>query len=141
MLKQLVEHLNIDEVDTVSDSDIHLSFDEATDVTCSETSRYIRFESVVAILPTDEIAREELLNQLLTRAFKMTRIRHEGIYVDSDSATVRLQLHIDSAQSCVLEVARQLNEFLTGLAAWKKLAVAPTKTSLNSIDELMRMHS
>ncbi|MFK7857658.1 MAG: CesT family type III secretion system chaperone [Granulosicoccus sp.] len=131
MLKKFLEHLGLEQT-TLSIDGIHcVNIDESTDVYFSETTQYIRFESIVTPIPSNDQDCRELLAALLKRSARMVRYRREGIYVDRLASRVVLQHIVVFNHATVNTLLDELHHFLRGLEAWRSLANKYSKLAAN----------
>lgn len=135
MLNKLLEHLDLEGTRPSTDGVYHISFDGDVEVTCTENSRFIRFESLIILVPQDDRTKEHLLQKLLTRSTRMTRYRAEGIFIDDLGASIKLQRHVFPVKGRISEVANELREFLCCLESWREyveIRDAPIYSSLSA---------
>ena len=141
MLKKLLESLELPHIQHSHEGVYHVNFDDELDVACIENSQFVRFESLVVVMPSEERSKCNLLTMLLARSAQISRIRSEGLYIDRDGASVLLQRNVYPQQGTSNELKSALTEFLCGLEAWRSYATPLVRGNDNSLAALMRSRS
>lgn len=141
LLSKLLESLQLTDIQPTSDGVFHITFDDSLSVACIENSRFVRFESLVAVMPSDDCTKFKLLTSLLRRSAQLTPARPEGLYIDKVGVRVLLQRNVIPMRGTIYELQEALQEFLCGLEAWRSFVTPSTevKSFSNSSIGLMRM--
>lgn len=96
--------------------------DDSIEVAIYEYDQYLRFESVVAVMPSSDNLRKNILVSLLQRSARMVRYRREGIFAGRDGSTVYLQRNVVYLNFSVAGMAAENRDYVKSLYAWRALA-------------------
>ena len=131
VVRHLGERLGLDDFVADEDGSYRLQFDDHINVVVSLQGRSIAvFESVLGMVPDDELQAEQLLKKVLTRSLFHYRTCVDVVCYDQDSEKLVLHKSLDLDDISVSEFHDEVESYLNVLEAWKKTLNDSYSTSL-----------